>query len=231
VIIAVLVWLGVTGATLVSAHTGVAFVTADGVTLRGWLWQRAPTAVVFSHMYGTDQSTWAQFAEELSSQGYTALTYDFRGIGRSGGRFVIAQVDRDVLAAVQFVRRLGECRVVLVGASLGGTASLVAAGQTAVDGVVVMASGTQWQGLDARSYLPTLTTPKLFIVGSGDAPFNHSARVMYAQTPHPKQLVVVPTHEHGTYMLQTQHRGTIKRAITAFLKDHGSRSVGRRGHC
>ncbi len=212
--------LGVTTAAAARTHTGVAFTTADGVTLRGWLWKRAPTAVVFSHMYGTDQSIWAGFADELSSHGYTVLTYDFRGVGRSGGRFVIAQVDRDVLAAVRFVRSLGERRVFLVGASLGGTASLVAAGQTQVDGVVVMASGTQWQGLDARPFLPGLTVPKLFIVGSGDAPFNYSAQVMYAQTPQPKQLVVIPTDQHGTYMLQTEHRDTIAHAIVAFLKKH-----------
>lgn len=222
VLISLILSLGVTTAAVARTNTSVAFTTADGVMLRGWLWKRAPTAVIFSHMFGTDQSIWAEFAEELSSQGYTVLTYDFRGVGRSGGRFVIAQVDRDVLAAVRFVRGLGERRVFLIGASLGGTASLVAAGQTQVDGVVVMASGTQWQGLDARPYLPVLKVPKLFIVGSGDAPFNYSAQVMYAQTPEPKQLVVIPTDQHGTYMLQTEHRNTIEHAIAAFLKKHAA---------
>ncbi len=222
IFISVILWLGVTGAAAADTRTGVAFTTEDGVTLRGWLWKRAPTAVVFSHMFGTDQSIWVDFADELSSQGYTALTYDFRGVGRSGGQFVIAQVDRDVLAAVRFVRRLGERRVFLIGASLGGTASLVAAGKTRVDGVVVMASGTQWAGLDARPYLPALDIPKLFIVGSDDAPFNYSAQIMYAQTPQPKQLLVIPSDQHGAYMLQTRHRNTIKHAITAFLKKHAA---------
>jgi pimeloyl-ACP methyl ester carboxylesterase len=196
----------------------VAFRTDDGVVLGGWIWPGGRTAVVLSHMFGTDQSIWADLARLLAGRGYTVLTYDFRGVGRSGGRLVIAEVDRDVLAAVRHVRGRGARRVVLIGASMGGTASLVAAARTPVHGVVVLASGTQFAGLNARPHLPGLRVPKLFIVGSGDHPFHDSARYMHRVSPPPKHLVVLPTSAHGTYMLQTPHRAAVESAILDFLR-------------
>jgi len=206
----------------VSAHPAgssgaVSFRTSDGVRLRGWLWGSGQNAVVLSHMFGTDQSIWFDLARKLSAEGFSALTYDFRGVGTSGGRLVISRVDRDVLAAIKFMRARHPRRLFLIGASMGGTASLAAAGQHRVDGVVVMASGTRFQGLDARPYLETLKAPKLFIVGRGDAPFNESARTMYARTPLPKQLKVIPTGAHGTHMFKTRHGPAIEQAIIAFL--------------
>jgi pimeloyl-ACP methyl ester carboxylesterase len=100
---------------------------------------------------------------------------------------------------------------------MGGTASLVAAGQTPVHGVVVIASGMVFQGLDVRPFLPGLRMPKLFIVGTRDAPFNESAKTMYARTPRPKRLVEIPTAVHGTYMFRTKHRAAIYRDIIEFL--------------
>lgn len=198
-------------------YAHVTFASTDGVTLRGRLWARGATAVIFSHMLGTDQSIWFDLAGRLAAQGYTVLTFDFRGVGTSSGRFVIRRVSRDTLGAVRFIRGQQPEKVVLIGASMGGTSSLIAAGETPVDGVVVIASGMAFQGLDARPYLPRLRMPKLFIVGSRDAPFNESATAMYARTPRPKQLLEVPTAVHGTYMFRTKHKAMIYRAIIEFL--------------
>ncbi|MDR7515981.1 MAG: alpha/beta fold hydrolase [Armatimonadota bacterium] len=201
-----------------ASRVPVAFQAEDGVVVRGWVWPGGRAAVILSHMFGTDQSVWTDLAGLLAARGYTVLTYDFRGVGRSGGRLVIAEVDRDVLAAIRHVRGRGARRVVLIGASMGGTASLVAAARAPVHGVVVMASGTQFAGLNARPHLPGLRVPKLFIVGSGDQPFHDSARYMHRVTPPPKHLLVLPTPAHGTYMLRTRHRAAIEAAILDFLK-------------
>lgn len=197
----------------------VTFRSADGVTLRGHLWAGGPTAVVFSHMYGTTESIWFDLAGVLAAQGYTVLTFDFRGVGRSSGRLVIAQVYRDTLAAAQFIRARGPQRIILAGASMGGTASIVAAGHTKVDGLIVIASGLRFRGLDVRPQLGALRMPKLFIVGSQDAPFNQSVRTMYDLAPQPKRVLVVPTALHGTYMFQVaRHRQAIYAAITESLR-------------
>lgn len=196
----------------------VSFRSSDGITLRGHLWPGGPTAIVFSHMYGTTQSIWYDLAGRLAAQGYTVLTFDFRGVGTSSGRLVIARVYRDTLAAVRFIRTRNPRRIVVAGASMGGSSSIIAAGETQVDGLIVIASGMMFQGLNVHPYLGELRMPKLFIVGRGDAPFNTSVRTMHARTPQPKQLIVIPTGLHGTYMFRnTAHREAIYRAVGAFL--------------
>ncbi|HXF81470.1 MAG TPA: alpha/beta fold hydrolase [bacterium] len=201
-----------------AAPEHVSFRTADGVILRGHLWRGGPTAVVFSHMYGTTQAIWSDLARRLAGRGHTVLTFDFRGVGASGGRLVIARVFHDTVAAVRFVRSQGARRVVVAGASMGGTSSIIAAGETPVEGLVVIASGMMFQGLNVHPYLPKLRMPKLFIVGSGDHPFSSSVRTMYARTPPPKRLIVLPTGRHGTHMFRhAGHRETIYRAIETFL--------------
>lgn len=197
----------------------VSFRSSDGITLRGHLWPGGSTAVVFSHMYGTTQAIWYDLAGRLAAQGYTVLTFDFRGVGTSSGRLVIANVYRDTLAAVAFIRTRNPRKIVLIGASMGGTSSIIAAGRTTVDGLVVIASGMVFQGLDVHPRLPNLRMPKLFIVGRADAPFTSSVKTMYARTPQPKQLIVIPTGLHGTYMFRsTRHRETIHQAIFTFLR-------------
>src|SRR3989304_3303489 len=178
------------------AHTAISFRTGDGVTIRGYQFGSGRAVVIFSHMYGTDQRIWFSLAEELARRGYTAITYDYRGIGQSGGKFVIAATYRDALAAIAHATRSGRRPVILIGASMGGTASLKAAALRPVHGVVVIASGMRFQGLDVRPYLPTLRTPKLFVAGTGDQPFADSVRTMHAQTPPPKMLRLYPTAAH-----------------------------------
>lgn len=212
----------------VSAHPAgsggaVSFRTTDGITLRGWLWGNGGNVVIFSHMFGTNQSIWYDMARKAAAAGFTALTYDFRGVGSSSGRLVIARVDRDVLAAITLMRSRRPNTLFLVGASMGGTASLVAAGRTRVDGIIIMASGTRFQGLDARPYFSSLQMPKLFIVGRRDYPFYTSARVMYRSTPLPKELEIIPTGAHGTNMLRTEYRDEIERMMLGFLEKYSQR--------
>src|SRR3970040_601865 len=170
------------------AHTAVSFRTRDGVAIRGYQCGDGRAVVILSHMYGTDQRIWFPLAEELARRGYTAITYDYRGIGQSGGKFVIAETYRDVLAAIAFATRRGRRPVILIGASMGGTVSLKTAALRPVQGVVVIASGMRFRGLDVRRHFPTLRKPKLFIAGTGDQPFADSVQTMHAQTPPPKML-------------------------------------------
>jgi dienelactone hydrolase len=114
--------------------TAVTFDSADGVHLEGRLFGRGnDVGVVLSHELPADQSSWWDFAQRLADEGYLALTFDFRGYcpggnaGCSQGERDISQIWQDVLGAVDFVRAQGAGRVMLVGASMGGTASLVAA--------------------------------------------------------------------------------------------------------
>ncbi len=156
----------------------VTFESRDGVTLEGRLFGDGTTGVVLSHMQPADQRSWFAFANRLADEGYLVLTYDFRGYcpggegGCSEGELQIPAIWQDVLGATDFIRSQGATTVALVGASMGGTASLVAAGQEGTDAAVVitLSAPTSIEGLDAdAALLQRVDANKLFIAGLGDA--------------------------------------------------------------
>jgi pimeloyl-ACP methyl ester carboxylesterase len=126
--------------------------------------------VILLHMYPADQSSWYGFAEELQALGLDALTLDFRGFGDSDGDKDPGDADRDVRAALAFARARGFERIVLVGASLGGTAAIVAAAEDAegVDGVATLSAPLAMNGLDAEDVIADVRAPITLIAAEGD---------------------------------------------------------------
>ena len=112
----------------------VDFKAIDGVPLRGYLFGQGSTGVILAHMYPADQKSWFPLAYKLAEKGYLAMTFDFRGYGESGGEKVIAEIDRDLEGAHQFLRPKVK-KVFLVGASMGGTAAIRVAARHPTAGV------------------------------------------------------------------------------------------------
>ena len=209
-----------------SGSRAVAFESRDGVTLEGRLFGDGSTGVVLSHMQPADQRSWFAFASRLADQGYLVLTYDFRGYcpggdgGCSQGELQISAIWQDVLGANDFIRSQGATTVALVGASMGGTASLVAAGQEGADVAVVvtLSAPTSIEGLDAdAALLQRVDANKLFIAGVGDASAAASAEQLYEIAPPPKRPGIVPADDHGTDLLTGPQGEVVQRLIETYL--------------
>jgi pimeloyl-ACP methyl ester carboxylesterase len=198
---------------------GVSFQTEDGLTIRGHLFGDGDTAVILCHMRPSDQSSWYPFAEELAAADYTALTFDFRGYGESGGEQELSKVDLDVEAALAAMRERGHERIYLVGASMGGTAALMVAAREEVAGVVAMSAPAQFEGLDAEELIAQVSEPKLFIASEGDASAMTSLETLFEQAAEPKEQKVFEGLAHGTKLLEEEHAQEAKAAITAFLSE------------
>jgi len=205
----------------------VEFSTADGIILSGHLFGSGDSAIVLAHMYPADQTSWFDFAAELAQEGYRALTFDFRGYGESQGSKDISHIDRDLLAAVDFVVKAGAKQVVLVGASMGGTASLIAAAllqssseasgsAPLVRGVITLSAPVEFKGLAAQKAVAELSCPLLFIAAEGDVGAE-SAREFAQLSSGRGDLLVVPGDEHGTNLLRGPHRDQVREAIAVFL--------------
>lgn len=103
----------------------------SGVRLTGERWQGAegPGEVLFLHGGGQTRHSWARTAERLAANGRTAVSLDARGHGDSdwdpAGDYTL---DAFVGDLVSYVSTLNSPPL-LVGASLGGATSLVAAGE------------------------------------------------------------------------------------------------------
>ena len=203
----------------------VTFTTTDSVNLAGTLFGQGDTAVILAHQGtpGADQTTWQPFAHLLAERGYTALTFDFRGVGQSEGELGYGKLARDVSAAVQFLQGRGYQHIVCAGASMGGTACILAAQDFAFTGVILLASTMMaGSGMDSMHLTPdglkTLTQPKLFIAADGDrSPVVADTKHMYELSPNPKDLLLLPGTQHGTDLFNTDAGEELSAAMLRFI--------------
>jgi pimeloyl-ACP methyl ester carboxylesterase len=209
-----------------SGSRAVSFESSDGVTLEGRLFGQGGTGVVLAHMRPADQRSWYAFARRLADQGYLVLTFDFRGYcpggegGCSSGELEISELWQDVRGATDLIRSEGATSVALIGASMGGTASLVAAAQEGTDAevVVTLSAPISIEGLVADPVLlQQVGANKLFIAGVGDAPAANDAEELYATSPPPKRVEIVPADDHGTDLLTGPQGEVVRRTIETYL--------------
>jgi pimeloyl-ACP methyl ester carboxylesterase len=201
----------------------VSFTSEDGVTLSGTLFGTGEMAVILAHQgaQDADQTSWQPFARLLAEEGFTALTFDFRGRGESDGLLEQKELVRDVRAALGFLRDRGYSRIVCMGASMGGTSCLKLAIETDLEGLVVIAS-TMNLGPPTDVFpqdLPQLTVPKLFVCAEDDryTGIAHTVQEMYDLSPEPKQISLFPGAAHGTELFDTPHGEEFTRLLLDFL--------------
>jgi alpha/beta superfamily hydrolase len=200
----------------------VSFVTEDGTTIRGHLFGAGDTAVILSHMRPNDQRAWFDFARELAAEGFAALTYDFRGYGETGGDKQLGLLDRDLSAALDFMEGQGFARIYLVGASMGGTASLIVAAREDVAGVVSVSAPARFEGLDADAVVADIVEPKLFIASIDDQSAYDSLRAFVQQATEPSDDLTFEGSAHGTELLEGEHAAEFKAQVLDFLAQAGS---------
>jgi predicted alpha/beta-hydrolase family hydrolase len=209
----------------------VTFRSADGVELAGRIFgpEAATAGVVLSHMLPADQSSWFDFADRLAASGYRVLTFDFRGYcpggdaGCSEGEKDVGATWQDVEAAASFLRSQGVRNVGLVGASMGGTASLIVAGELGdrIDVVVTLSAPDSIEGLIATpETLQRATAAKLFLAGQTDGSAAEVAQRFYEQSLPPKRVEVLTTDDHGTDLLTGNQAEIARNLILGWLSQH-----------
>jgi alpha-beta hydrolase superfamily lysophospholipase len=202
-------------------YTEARFSSTDGVALHGRLFGAGPVAVVLAHMYPADQRSWQPFAETLAAEGYTALTFDFRGYGNSAGKKEIAKIDQDVEGAVQYLRGRGARGIFLIGASMGGTATLKVASRQRFLGVAALSAPTEFQGLEALSQMGKLQTPVLLIAAENDKAANKAAADLFKAAPRNRLLEIYQGGDHGTDLLSGKYGSFVKDRLLGFLGAYG----------
>lgn len=136
------------------AYQDVTLTAADGTDLRGWYVPSSNGAAVVL-LHGTSSSVTGvlDHLEVLARAGYGVLAMDGRGAGMSGGHAMDVgwYSDRDVTTAVDFLLTtpgVDPARIALVGISMGGMASIGAAGADPRVRAVVAEGVTRRSALD-----------------------------------------------------------------------------------
>jgi pimeloyl-ACP methyl ester carboxylesterase len=196
---------------------------SDGATnLGGVVFGTGRTGIVLSHQVEGSLCQWAPYAVELAKRGYRVLAFDFPGFGYSSEVVSGQSLDGVVVAAAALLRSQGASTIVLIGASMGGTASLVAATevQPAVAGVISVSGPTLFQDVAASKAAPKLTVPVLYAAGRADDEFARDAQTLYDATPATtdRKLVIVGAGLHGVDLVADGSE--VEAAVTAFLSAH-----------
>jgi len=202
------------------AEGEVTFTTEDGIDISGNIFGTGSKWVILSHMYPTDQTSWFGFARELADKGYIVLTYDFRGYGKSGGDKDIPNIYKDLEAALNFVKQYDTEEIFLIGASMGGTASLIVASKEEVDGVVNFSGPMEFMGLSAEDTVQDIECPKLFMASQGDGGAADAANKFYEDSTTSKYMTILNGSSHGTFVFdeEPENAEIAKQNIFEFLE-------------
>jgi len=191
---------------------------SDGIVLVATLRGEGPTGVVLAHMNGGQASDWDPLTDALVDAGYRVLALNLRGNGRSQPPMESASLPLDVEAGAQYLLDAGAERVVLAGASMGGTTVLEAAVAVRPAAVVVMAAPRVFEGLElTEDELAQLTMPKLFVTAEHD-PLRDSFDQIVAMAAPPSEEATYPGIEHGTRLFGGSHAADVIRRIAAFIE-------------
>ena len=194
-------------------------VAGTPVSLDAHVFGAGPTGVILAHMRPADQTSWFPFATRLAGSGdFTVLTFDFRGFGASGGDKAFDRMDADLASAYTYMRdtlRIG--KVFLVGASIGGTASLVVGARVTVAGVVSISSPAQFENMDALGATPRIAAPTLFIASRDDVSALRSLDELVAAALGPKDQQVYDGNAHGTDLFESPHASELEQRLIDFL--------------
>lgn len=134
---------------------------------------------------------------DVVAKGFSALRFNFRGIGGSGGRSTGTLEDgRDVGAAVDFVSKLGGFDpIYLVGYSYGAWVGLHHA--MSDSRISAWAAVSPPVSMFDFSYLEEAKVPKLFVAGDRDDFLNiDDLKRLVERLDEPKELVVIPGADH-----------------------------------
>jgi len=179
---------------------------------------------------------WWSYAAYLAAHGFRALLFDHRCAGQSScppGR-AGSDLMSDITSAVRRLRRDGAVRVVLMGASQGGSEVLIAgtAPPRGVTAVVALSADELTTPLASRPYPATaeaaaarLRLPVLFAVAAQDpyVSVGQTRHLLRASGSGSKRLVRLgPGAGHGWDMLAPAGSGVMRpslsRTVLAFLR-------------
>jgi non-heme chloroperoxidase len=160
----------------------VEFVARDGITLRGDAFgDPTDRPVVLLHGGGQTRHAWSETGRLLAEDGWQAIALDLRGHGDSDWSKDRAYRFDDFAADVLEILPALLLRPVLVGASLGGLAALIAAGQAGsrMAGLVLVDVAPQIESEGAMRILE-------FMRGhpNGFASLEECAEAVFAYNPH-----------------------------------------------
>lgn len=195
-----------------------AVVTGDG-----------PTVVVLVHQTdGGGFCGWLPFAARIAAvPGQTALAFDLCGYGdadcRAGSTATPRQVAQVRLAIDVAERDLHARRIVLVGASMGGSLTVLSAARDdRVDAAVDLSGPDEWQDVRVSRHAADVPVPLLVAMADDEGPEAVAAARATADAAAPGSAFVSASAGHGYELLEDVdgHPTPIAERVLAWIAAH-----------
>lgn len=165
-------------------------------------------AVLLHQTDGNGLCGWLPFAAEVERAGMTALAIDLCGYGKSACDEAADQVD-PVAAAVRYARdELDARRVVVVGASMGGSVALIAGATVpGIDAVADLSGPVEWEGMSVVRGGGAVRVPALVAMADTEGPDEVAAATAIAEAAPTGSRFAGAASGHG-YELLAELDGT-----------------------
>ena len=152
--------------------------------------------VILAHQVDADLCQWKDIWPDLTARGYRVMAVSMQ-----------ADITADVVAAAARLRAQGVRKIVLIGASMGGSAVLAAAGRITppVQAVVSLSGPSDFGTANAIEAVKTFQVPVAYFAGKQDTEFSDDATAMYGVTAEKDKTlhIVDPSSEHGVNLWPT----------------------------
>ena len=181
-----------------------------GVRLNtGWLGTGGTVAVLLHQTDGDGLCGFLFYGEYLAAHGVHVVLMDFCDYGQSDCGNAPPQLPAQVEAVTRAVRDQGAKRVVLVGASLGGSVAVAAAKRTKADAIVDLSGPADFGSLSITDKAPSITMPALFAFSNTDRSDLDQVRQNLKRMPSKNKIFLSYSAGHGYELLHDQNTGEL----------------------
>lgn len=189
-----------------SSPQTVSFGAPHGTTIEATAYGSGDCGVVLVPQINMDRESWRGQGELIAKMGHLALAIDEDPDNRSAS----------VRGAIQYLREQQVSTIILIGASSGGEAVVVANATTdaTVDGMITLSAG------GGADHAAQLQGRLLFVVSKGDDDrFVRVARQLHQGASEPKELVEYDGSAHGQRIFDSDHGADLQKRIRSFITD------------
>jgi dienelactone hydrolase len=194
---------------------------SDGVTLNSaWLGSGKSVAVLLHQGDGSGLCGFLFYADFLAMQGIRVALLDLCNNGQSYcvNRPIAEDPGAQVKLLVDAARAESAQRVVLVGASLGGSVAVAAAGPAKPDAIVDLSGAAKGEHSDIEADAPNVTMPALFAFSRADQADLVAVRSQLKKMPAKKKEFLTYDSGHGYDLLHDLTTGEFTGLATRVAK-------------
>ena len=196
-----------TGTSTTESPRSVSFEAPHGATIEATAYGSGDCGIVLVPQINLDRGSWEPQAEMVAEMGHLALAIDEDPDNRAAS----------VRGAIRYLReQQGISTLILVGASTGGEAVVVANAETdaTVDGTITLSVA------GGAGHASDLQGRSLFVVSKGDEDrFVRIARELHQGAPEPKKLVEYEGSAHGQGLFDSEHGDNLRDRIRTFVSE------------